>query len=234
MYQFSFRGFIFITLLSCQAFSRQKTQLTVDEFEKGIGNANSQLLDVRTAGEFRSGHIAHALQADWTNQDQFHNRVQHLDKTKPLYVYCASGGRSKAAAQWFRSNGYNQVYELTGGFIKWKAADKPVEGMPNTTPMSWSDYRKTVGSKGLTLVDIGADWCAPCRKMAPVLEQLQQSMPDGFKLLKIDAGIETTVIKEAQAAEFPTFILYKNGGEVWRKQGIVALDELKSAIQKYQ
>src|SRR5687768_14184074 len=113
------------TLLSFNAFSQS---LSTADFEKGLAAKNIQILDVRTAGEYRSGHIAHALQADWNNQDQFRSRAQHMEKTKPVYVYCASGGRSKEAAKWLRTNGYTEVYELTGGFIKWKGDGKPVEG----------------------------------------------------------------------------------------------------------
>src|SRR5438067_2118132 len=91
------------TLLSCYGFSQQ---LATAEFEQGIAGKSVQVLDVRTADEFRQGHIAHSLQADWGNQVEFNKRAQHLDKTKPVYVYCASGGRSKPAADWFRSNGF--------------------------------------------------------------------------------------------------------------------------------
>jgi rhodanese-related sulfurtransferase len=78
---------ILTTLISLNVFSQS---LTTADFEKGIATKNIQLLDVRTAEEYKSGHIAHALQSDWNNQDQFRSRAQHMDKTKPVYVYCAS------------------------------------------------------------------------------------------------------------------------------------------------
>src|SRR5687768_4367147 len=102
---------ILTTLVSFNVFSQS---LTAADFEKGIASKNIQILDVRTAQEYKSGHITHALQADWNNQDQFRSRAQHMDKTKPVYVYCATGGRSKEAAQWLRTNGYAEVFELTG------------------------------------------------------------------------------------------------------------------------
>lgn len=219
------------TLLCCQAFS-QNTGLSPAEFAQAIDSTNIQLLDVRTAGEYKSGHIPHSLQANWNNQQEFTNRTQHLDKTKPLYVYCGTGVRSKAAAEWFRNNGYTNVYELTGGFVKWKAEGKSVEGMPAIKPMTIQEFTSSVSATGITLVDVGANWCPPCRKMEPVLNQLQQELPGKFTLLKIDAGIHTEVVKQVQATEFPTFILYKSGKEIWRKQGIVKLDELKREITR--
>jgi rhodanese-related sulfurtransferase len=188
------------------------------------------LLDVRTAEEFKSGHIAHALQANWKNQEEFRNRVQYIDKTKPVYVYCAAGSRSQAAAQWLRSNGYTTVYELTGGFIKWKEENKPVEGMPDTKPMTMEAFTAELSATGITLVDIGAEWCAPCLTMEPVLQSLQHDMPGKYKLVRIDAGTQTELMKQLNTSEIPTFIVYKNGKEVWRKTGVTAQEELKKAI----
>jgi rhodanese-related sulfurtransferase len=215
------------TLLSFNAFCQQ---LTTADFEKGITVKNTQLLDVRTAAEYSSGHIANSLQADWNNQDQFRSRAGHLDKTKPLYVYCASGGRSKAAAQWLRTNGYTEVYELTGGFIQWKRDGRPVEGVPATSPMTMDAFNAEIAGSGVVLVDIGAPWCPPCRKMEPVLQSLQRDMAGKYKLVKIDAGIHTDLMKQLKASEIPTFILYHHGREIWRKTGIVEVDELKKVI----
>ena len=218
---------ILTTLISFNAFCQQ---LTTADFEKGIAGKNIQLLDVRTTDEYKSGHIVQALQADWNNQEQFKDRALHIDKTKPVYVYCASGGRSKAAAQWFRTNGYTEVYELTGGFIQWKRDGKPVEGMPNTKPMTQEAFNAEIAGTGLVLVDIGATWCAPCRKMEQVLQELQRDMAGKYKLVKIDAGINTDLMKQLNASEIPTLILYQNGKEVWRKAGVVDLEELKKQI----
>jgi len=164
--------------------------------------------------------------------EEFRNRVQYLDKTKPVYVYCAAGSRSKDAAQWMRSNGYTTIYELTGGFIKWKAENKPVEGMPEIKPMTMEAFTAELAAKGITLVDIGAEWCAPCRTMEPVLQSLQQEMAGKYKLVRIDAGRETELMKQLKASEIPTFIVYKNGKEVWRKTGVIDLEELKKAINR--
>jgi rhodanese-related sulfurtransferase len=216
------------TLVSFNVFSQS---LTTADFEKGIATKNIQLLDVRTAEEYRSGHIAHALQADWNNQDQFRSRAQHMDKTKPVYVYCAAGSRSKEAAQWFRTNGYAEVYELTGGFVQWKGDGKPVEGMPDTKPMTMEAFTAEV-SGGIVLVNIGAPWCAPCRKMDQVLQWLHRDMEGKYKLVKIDAGVHTDLMKQLKATELPTLILYQNGKEVWRKAGVVDLEELEKEISR--
>jgi rhodanese-related sulfurtransferase len=79
-------------------------------------------LDVRTAGEYQSGHFKNSLQADWLNKEQFTDRIKYLDKNKPLLVYCASGVRSGAAAKWLLENGFTDVQNLKGGWFhgSWK------------------------------------------------------------------------------------------------------------------
>jgi len=80
------------------------------------------------------------------------------------------------------------------------------------------------------LVDFGAEWCPPCRKMQPVLDALQNEMKDKFKIVKVDGGINTAVMQQLDVSTLPTFIVYKNGKEVWRKQGIVEKNELKKQL----
>ena len=81
-----------VVLVACG----QQQDLDPNQFQQKIADKGIQLLDVRTIGEYNSGYIKNAFQADWTNQAQFFDRTQHLDKSKPVYVYCASGGRSSA------------------------------------------------------------------------------------------------------------------------------------------
>ena len=85
----------FLTSCNSQA---QSNNLSVAEFEKGIAQNNIQILDVRTPGEYQSGHLKNALLADWNNDAEFQQRVNALDKSKPVYTYCLSGGRSSAPA----------------------------------------------------------------------------------------------------------------------------------------
>ncbi len=209
----------------------QSTSLSPDDFQKGLSASQVQLLDVRTAGEYKNAHIKNSLQADWVNFDQFKDRVQYLDKNKPVMIYCASGGRSSAAAEWLRKNGYSNVQELKGGLTAWKATDKPTEGIPETKQMTMAEYAQLLKKDKKVLVDFGAVWCPPCKKMEPVLNQLQQDLNGKFDLVKVDAGIHTDIMKELKVEAIPTLIIYQNGKEVWRKQGITDIDELKKQIK---
>lgn len=223
--------FLFFSFISCKAQTGTTSKVGPDEFEKGITANNVQVLDVRTAGEFKTGHIKNALQADWTQNKQFVERVQFIDKDKPVYIYCLVGGRSAAAAEWMRNSGYKNVVELTGGINAWKAASKPLEGSSTEPQMTVEQYWAAIPKDKTTLVDFGATWCPPCIKMAPVIDELEKTKDLNFQLIKVDAGLHTDVMKSLNIEPIPVFIVYKEGKEVWRKQGVVTKEELLAQLQ---
>ncbi|MDQ3141447.1 MAG: rhodanese-like domain-containing protein [Bacteroidota bacterium] len=101
------------------------TKLTATEFAKKIKKLPSALIiDVRTPAEFSKGHLKNSFNYNW-NGSEFQNQISKLDKSKPVFVYCLSGGRSSSAANQMRSNGFKQVCELSGGIMDWRAANLP-------------------------------------------------------------------------------------------------------------
>jgi len=168
------------------------------------------------------------LQANWNQPDQFRERVQSLDKQKPVYVYCLVGGRSSAAAQWLREQGFT-VYNLQGGINAWKKANKPVEQAEAIPQMSYADYLSRIPAKGLALVDVGAPWCPPCRKMAPVIDSIEQQYPK-VKVIRLDGSGQDALMDQLQVLSFPTIILYKNGKEIWRKEGVMEVKEITKQL----
>jgi len=219
-------------LLLCATcgYSQDVSSLAPDEFSRQIAQSNIQILDVRTAGEYQTGHISKSFQANWNDQAEFQERIKYLDKDKPVYVYCLSGGRSTAAADWLHKNGFSQVSQLRGGINAWKMASLPVEGSVKAEQISLDQYKSKLSPSSMTLVDFGAVWCPPCKKMQPVIDQLQKDMPGSFLLVPIDAGVQTELMKSLKVDGIPTFIIYKQGVEVWRRQGITDIDEFKKAL----
>ena len=216
--------FAALFLLNACSVDAQQTNLSVDEFEKAISGKDVQILDVRTAGEYNSGHIQNALQADWTKETEFKERTKSLNKNLPVYTYCLSGGRSSAAMEWLNTHGY-RAYNLSGGISAWKSNHKPLENAVAVQQISLQQYLSQIPADKTVLVDFGAVWCPPCKKMSPVLDSLSGANQH-FMLLKIDGGQQTEILKELNIQNFPTFIIYKGGKEVWRKEGIVSAKEL--------
>lgn len=121
-----FRSILFLlvsfVILSCngQASKNIKTIEANDFAETMSTTQNPQILDVRTPEEFTEGHIKNAENVNWLG-DSFVADAERFDKTKPVFVYCKSGGRSKKATEKLQELGFKNIYELEGGFIKWSA-----------------------------------------------------------------------------------------------------------------
>jgi len=89
-----------------------------DEFKKLIDAGHGIILDVRTADEFVKGHIEGAVNIDYYGKT-FKEELNKLDKSKAIYVYCHSGGRSGKSMKMMTSMGFTEVYNLIGGFSNW-------------------------------------------------------------------------------------------------------------------
>jgi rhodanese-related sulfurtransferase len=212
-------------IVSCTA--QTKNKLTADEFEKEITTKeNIQILDVRTPKEFFEGHIKNALQADWNDKTEFERRLAFVDKNKPVYVYCLAGGRSAAAADKMRKEGYTNVYELSGGTNAWRAASKPLEGAGTEKQMTIEAFNTSIKGSKIVLVDFGASWCPPCIQMEPVLKSLTENNKSKFTLLKVDGSRDQDILQAYKVTALPVFIVFKDGKEVWRKDGIATEKEI--------
>jgi rhodanese-related sulfurtransferase len=219
-------------LMSCaQTSTNASLTLNATAFKEAIAAKNIQVLDVRTAAEFNGGHIQNALQANWLDQKEFTDRTQHLDKNLPVYVYCQAGARSASAQAALEAKGY-KVINLEGGLSNWKMNGFPVEGTVNKAQMSVEDLNTITSSNKIVLVEVGGDWCPPCRKMLPVLEVLNQKPAAPFYFLRVDGANDIDVMKSLNAEGLPTFILFKNGKETWRHEGLVTVEEFNAALTK--
>ncbi len=99
--------------------SDQITVLELTDFKKEITKTNVQLLDVRTAKEYSSGHIRNAINVDILNQNSFTKYVKDLDVEQPVYLYCRSGSRSQSASKLLVELGFKKIYDLKGGYLNW-------------------------------------------------------------------------------------------------------------------
>lgn len=227
-------GFAILTaiVLLPSAYGQDKEKLSIDEFEVKLQQTpESQLVDVRTPEEFKKNHVKGALNIN-INSDEFEKQIAALDKTKPVMVYCLSGGRSAKAAEYMRKQGFKEVYEMEGGMMQWTARSKPFEAGEKSLPgMSVADFEKNIKTEKIVLVDFYAKWCAPCKKMAPWLEELVTQYPDQVTLLKINADENTVLVKKMKVDTLPTILLYKNGKKVWSKTGLAEKSELEKNIK---
>ena len=194
--------------------------------------SNPTIIDVRTPDEFSKGHLANANNYDW-NGTEFDNQIAPLDKSEPVFVYCLSGGRSSSAANKMRSDGFTQVYEMDGGIMKWRG-----ENLPETTDnavvsngMSKQQFDALLISDKLVLIDFYADWCVPCKKMKPYLEEISKEMVDKVVVIRINADDNHALCKELKIDALPVLQLYKNKTLSWTNAGFIEKAEVVKQLQ---
>ena len=104
---------------SCAQETKKIRLISQEEFAK-LSTREIQLLDVRTPQEYQQGYIEGAFLINFFDPDFVTKVSTRFDKNKPLYIYCAVGGRSNKAARKLIAVGFDSVYDLKGGFTKWK------------------------------------------------------------------------------------------------------------------
>lgn len=118
---------ITFTVSSCNGQQKKGVELIPPAaFEKEMTAHKGQVIDVRTPTEYKSGHINGAVNLHVYDQD-FTNRLDTLDKSKTVYVYCKAGGRSAEAVETLKAKGFVHIVELDGGMDAWNEAGKPVK-----------------------------------------------------------------------------------------------------------
>lgn len=96
-----------------------------------------------------------------------------------------------------------------------------------------SSFNEIIASQKLVLVDFSADWCGPCKMLAPILKQVKDEVGDAIKIIKIDVDKNQTLASQYQVMGVPTLILYKDGKQVWRQSGVLQKHELVQLIQSH-
>lgn len=211
---------------------QNKDKLSAQEFSAKIKvHPDAQIVDVRTPKEFENGHLDRAINMDWNGND-FDRHVLLLDKSKPVFVYCLSGGRSASAATKLRGSGFTQVFEMPGGMLEWRAQQLPeISQKTSTKGINLEQYKSLLQSDKLVLVDFYADWCAPCRKMEPYLKKISVDMANKVTLVRIDADENSALCKELNVTALPVLKLYKNNQLVWDHTGYIEEESVRKQLK---
>lgn len=233
------KRFLIISLLffAPNVFSQNKDPflLSINDFDiKLKENAGmAQLVDVRTTEEYLRGHLKRASNLNF-NDDNFEDLVKaKLDKNRPVFIYCFSGRRSSDAAVFLRDLGFKEVYDMAGGFAKWTSSSKPyVSDNITTQPIAaftMENLERIIKVNDLVLIDFYAEWCAPCKKMTPILNKIADENKE-IKLLKIDAEKSDNIATAYKVEEIPTYVIIKKGRQVWRGVGEMDEAEIKEIL----
>ena len=94
-----------------------------------------------------------------------------------------------------------------------------------------SSFKKLISSETPVLIDFFADWCGPCKMLAPILKDVKEELGDAVKIVKIDVDKNQSIATKYQVRGVPTMLLFKNGKQVWRQSGVLQKNDIVQIIQ---
>jgi thioredoxin 1 len=95
------------------------------------------------------------------------------------------------------------------------------------------DFNDIINSETPVLIDFYADWCGPCKAMAPILKDVKSNMGEQVKILKIDTDKNRQVASKYGIRSIPTLILFQNGKIKWRHSGVMPARDIESNVLKH-
>lgn len=109
-----------LSLINCKSPVEGETRV-IDrtEFDQMTRSQDATILDVRTPEEYAGGYIKNAINIDVLEEDNFRSKVDSLDRSEPVYLYCRSGKRSAAASEILKEMGFKKIYDLENGYSGW-------------------------------------------------------------------------------------------------------------------
>ncbi|MEH6679040.1 MAG: thioredoxin [Sediminicola sp.] len=94
-----------------------------------------------------------------------------------------------------------------------------------------SSFKDIVNSEVPVLIDFYADWCGPCKMLAPILKEVKQELGDGIKVVKIDVDKNQELATAYQVRGVPTMMVFKSGKQLWRQSGVLQKAEIINTIK---
>lgn len=97
-----------------------------------------------------------------------------------------------------------------------------------------NSFNTIINSEAPVLVDFFAEWCGPCKMLAPILKQVKDALGEQVKIIKIDVDKNQPLAAKYQVRGVPTLLLFKNGKQLWRQSGVLHKDEIITIVKSHQ
>lgn len=93
-----------------------------------------------------------------------------------------------------------------------------------------SKFYEIINQDKPVLIDFFAEWCGPCKLMAPILKEVKDTLKDRISIIKIDVDKNQSLAAKYQVRGVPTLIIFKNAQQIWRQSGVLQKNELINII----
>lgn len=94
-------------------------------------------------------------------------------------------------------------------------------------------FNTLINERQLTLVDFYADWCGPCKMLAPILQEVKSILKDEVRIIKINVDQHQDLAAEFMVRGVPTMLLFNEGKMLWRQSGVLSAQDLVTIIRQH-
>jgi len=95
------------------------------------------------------------------------------------------------------------------------------------------NFNALIDADQLVLIDFSAEWCGPCKMLAPILKDVKAELGDSVKIVKIDVDKNQSLASKYQVRSVPTMLLFKKGQQLWRQSGVLQKSEIVQVVKSF-
>lgn len=95
------------------------------------------------------------------------------------------------------------------------------------------NFNALIDADQLVLIDFSAEWCGPCKMLAPILKDVKAELGDSVKIVKIDVDKNQSLASKYQVRGVPTMLLFKKGQQLWRQSGVLQKSEIVQVVKSF-
>lgn len=96
-----------------------------------------------------------------------------------------------------------------------------------------SSFNDVINKNSVVLIDFHAEWCGPCKSLAPILKEVKSELGEKISIIKVDVDKNQPLAVKYQVRGVPTMLLFKDGKQVWRESGVVPKQALLQELSSY-